>query len=129
MHKMVVLYLSRDNGQTFKERHVVDTFQSKGEGGYTTTIVTGPRHVLMSWYTDEASDPLKPDIKFSRLAISDKPTYLWIRLPQDTEVDTRIFVYHGNRRGVPAESRTGALIRPAKWGTAKLGEPERISEH
>lgn len=77
--RLVVAYLSRDNGQSFGERHVLDSFQR--DGAYTTAVVTGKGRVLMAWYSDQGTVALKPDIKLATLSVPERPRWLWISLP------------------------------------------------
>ncbi len=67
--KLIVAWLSRDNGKTYRDRTVLDSYQQ--DGAYTTAVPTGPRSVLMSWYSDSHTVPLMPDIKLATLTVSD----------------------------------------------------------
>ena len=126
--RQTVLYLSRDNAQSFAERHVVDSCQRQGEGGYTTTVLTGPRKVLMAWYTDGGSNPLKPDIKLATITVADQPQWLWLRLPEKLHADATLHVYYDNETSSLAESRGQAMLHPHPWTAAQLSQPERIGE-
>jgi hypothetical protein len=65
--KLVVAYLSRDEGATFEHRTVFDSYQK--DGAYTTTIPMGREHCLLAWYSDSHTVALKPDIKLAILSI------------------------------------------------------------
>jgi Neuraminidase (sialidase) len=58
--KLVVAYVSRDNGRTFGERQVIDSYQ--GDGAYTSAVVVAPDTVLMAYYSDVDSLPRMADI-------------------------------------------------------------------
>ena len=63
--RLVVAYLSTDNGNTFADRLVLDSYQR--DGAYTTALAAGPTSCLLSWYSDSHTTPLKPDIKTATL--------------------------------------------------------------
>lgn len=67
--KQTVAFISRDNGQTFGDRFVLDTYQS--EGGYTAAVPTGPRSVVICWHSDEGEQKGHPDIKVATLKVVD----------------------------------------------------------
>ena len=117
--RLVVVYLSRDNGHSFGERHVLDGYQR--HGAYTTALVTGQGRVLMAWYSEQGTVALKPDIKLATLTVLQRPRWLWIRLPAKVATGKRLHVYFGNENATATEGRTLALLRPAKWTAAKLG--------
>jgi Neuraminidase (sialidase) len=58
--KLVVAYVSRDNGQTFGERTVIDKYV--GDGAYTAAVPIGPDTVRMVYYSDVDSALRMPDI-------------------------------------------------------------------
>jgi hypothetical protein len=62
-----VAFLSRDNGQTFGNKFVLDTYQ--GEGGYTAAVPNGPRSVVICWHSDEGEPKGRPDIKVATLKV------------------------------------------------------------
>jgi Neuraminidase (sialidase) len=66
-NRQMVFYVSRDNGQSFAERYVLDNYSN--EGGYSTAVVTGPQSVLFSWYSDEGGLVGLPDIKLATIDI------------------------------------------------------------
>jgi hypothetical protein len=68
--RQTVAFLSRDNGQTFGDKFVLDTYQ--GEGGYTAAVPNGPRSVVIAWHSDEGEPKSKPDIKVATLKIVDR---------------------------------------------------------
>ena len=65
--RLVVAYLSRDNGGTFAHRTELDSYQQ--DGAYTTAIPTGPMRCLIAWYSDSHTVPLKPDIKLATVNV------------------------------------------------------------
>ncbi len=67
--KLIVAWLSRDNGRTFGDRTVLDSYQK--DGAYTSALPTGPRSALMAWYSDSHTVPLMPDIKLATLTVFD----------------------------------------------------------
>lgn len=70
--RLVIAYLSRDNGETFTDRKVLDSYQE--DGAYTAVIRTGPMQGLIAWYSDSHTVPLKPDIKLATVKVSDAET-------------------------------------------------------
>jgi len=118
--KLVVAYISRNNGRSFGDRHVIDSFQR--DGGYTAALRTGASEVLIVWYSDSGTTPLKPDIKSARLSFPTRQRYLWIRLPTQTTTEgpQRLFIYYGNAKAQRAEDRTLAWLRPTAWTDAAM---------
>ena len=54
--KLVVAYVSTDNGRTFGQRHVLDHYQE--DGAYTTGLALDANRVLLLYYSDSSSGPL-----------------------------------------------------------------------
>jgi hypothetical protein len=69
--KLVVAYVSRDNGATFGERRVLDRYV--GDGAYTAGVTLGKDTVLLAYYSDVDSEPNKPDIFTVELKVLPKP--------------------------------------------------------
>ena len=67
--RLMVAYLSRDNGETFGDRTVLDSYQE--DGAYTTVIPTGPMRGLIAWYSDSHTVPLRPDVKLATVKVGD----------------------------------------------------------
>lgn len=65
--RQTVAFLSRDNGQTFGDRFVLDTYQA--EGGYTAAVTSGPRSIVICWHSDEGEAKGHPDIKVATLKV------------------------------------------------------------
>jgi len=110
--KLVVFYVSRDNGRTFAERHVLDTFQR--DGGYTSALPLVPGKVLMTWYSDSGTTPLKPDIKSAVLTLPAPSRRLWVWLPKPPTAEQRLHVYFGNPHAASADNRAMGLVDPAR---------------
>lgn len=66
--KQVVAYVSRDDGETFGGRAVIEAY--KKDGAYTTAAPLGDGSCLMAWYSDADAPELKPDIKIARFSVT-----------------------------------------------------------
>ena len=75
--KLVVVYVSRDGGETFGERHVIDSYSA--DGAYTSAVRLNDRQVLLVYYGDRPSFRGKPDIRQVTLTVQDKPTHVCFR--------------------------------------------------
>jgi len=117
--RQIVVYVSRDNGKNFAERHVLETYQK--DGAYTTALLTDQNSVLFSWYSDHGSEPLKPDIKQTSIRVHAKPKWLWIHLPKELPADQKLFVYFGNSKATSAENRVAANVYSKVWTDLKVG--------
>lgn len=120
----LVAYVSRDNGQTFGERHVLETYRA--DGAYPTVVTQGARQGILAWYTDEGTERGKPDIKVATLTISDQPRWLWVRLPAERTAAARLRIYFDNAEAKPAEDRVAAEVNPLRWTTGKPGLVEML---
>ena len=123
-----MLYLARDNTQSFAECHIVDAFPRQGEGGYTTTILTGPRKVLMAWYTDEGSNPKTPHIKLATITVANRPQWLWIRLLEKLHAGATLRVYYNNERCSLEDRHGHAILHPHPWTATQFSQPKRFGE-
>lgn len=65
--KQVVAYVSRDEGETFSGRAVIESYQK--DGAYTTAVPVGDGTCVMAWYSDAGAPALKPDIKVARFSV------------------------------------------------------------
>jgi hypothetical protein len=79
--KLVVAYVSRDNGETFGERRVLDRYV--GDGAYTAGVTLSKDSVLLAYYSDVDSDPNKPDIFTVKLRVLPKPARIRFDKPAD----------------------------------------------
>ena len=59
--KLVVAYVSTDNGATFAHGRVEDHYNA--DGAYTSAVRVSGRRALMTYYSDSGSAKLMPDIK------------------------------------------------------------------
>lgn len=119
--RLVVAYLSRDNGQSFGQRHVLDSYQS--DGAYTSACPIGQGSVLLTWYTDQGARPGQPDIKTASLTVLDRPKALWMNLPREYPAGPSLFLYHGNSNAASIERRERAWTGPVDVVNASLPRP------
>jgi len=115
--KQVVAYLSTDNARSFGRRHVLDSYVQ--DGGYTTAVTVGERTVLVAYYTDIDSAPLKPDIKLVLLEALPEAGCLRIRLLEG-QPGGSVCVYYDNPGAEPREERAEARI----WPEVNVARPE-----
>jgi hypothetical protein len=118
--KLVVAYVSRDNGQTFGERHVIDAYVA--DGAYTSSVAVEPGHAVMAYYTDVAAEPGKPDILQVSVKLSVTPrraafrakgrAYLYFDGPEwpEQRTDTRVPVGRAMAEPVLVEERRQGTI-------------------
>jgi hypothetical protein len=110
--RQTVAYVSRDGCRTFGERHVLDTYQR--DGAYTSGVLVDKNTVLLTWYSDEGSAALKPDIKLARLTIHETPQSIWVQLPEKRSAN-RLDVYFDNAAATASESRAKAFLKPGRF--------------
>lgn len=80
VRRQVVAFVSRDNGQTFGERHILESYQA--DGAYTGAVALGPRLALITWYGDRDRSKGNPEVKLATLQVADRPHTLCFRLPK-----------------------------------------------
>lgn len=123
--KQVVAYVSRDNGQSFGQRQVLD--QYRVDGAYTAAARLGADRILLCWYSDGHTQPGKPDILLATLSLRPRPVWLWIDLAEGLKADETLYVYHGADGALAAEERSGAVVRPAVFVEGRLAEGQRLA--
>lgn len=69
---LVVVYVSRDGGENFRERHVIDSYSA--DGAYTTVERLNDHQALLVYYADRTESRGKPDIHQVTLTVHEKPT-------------------------------------------------------
>ena len=107
--KLVVAYVSTDNGNTFGQRHVLDHYQE--DGAYTTGLALDANRVLLLYYSDSSSAPLMPDIKQIELTFVRQPGWLRFSLAEGTD-DRQFYLYWNVPGGTKSEDRAHARLGP-----------------
>ena len=107
--KLVVAYVSTDNGRTFGQRHVLDHYQE--DGAYTTGLALDANRVLLLYYSDSSSTPLMPDIKQVELTYVRQPEWLRFSRPEGA-TDGRFYLYWNLPGGSDSEDRNYARLGP-----------------
>lgn len=116
--RLVVVYVSRDNGETFAERHVIESYSA--DGAYTAGVRLSDSRALLVYYGDTPTTRGKPDIHQVTLTVHDRPKYLCF---ETAEKGTTFLYTRPNAAGKATEDRTGAWMRPpGGWHSAALGE-------
>tara|TARA_Y100001934_G_scaffold2464_1_gene3819 strand:- start:8176 stop:10098 length:1923 start_codon:yes stop_codon:yes gene_type:complete len=112
--KLVVVYVSRDGGETFGERHVIDSYSA--DGAYTSAVRLSDRQALLVYYGDRPAFRGKPDIRQVTLTIHDRPTYVCFQGSTN-----RVHFYSRRNQNETTEDRTFAwLSPPGGWATATI---------
>ena len=120
--KLVVAYVSTDNGETFGQRHVLDHYQE--DGAYTTGLALDTSRVLLLYYSDSSSAPLMPDIKQVELTLARQPEWLRFGLPGGIG-DGEFYLYWNVPGETNSEDRTDARLGPLSQAPeVVLGEVE-----
>jgi len=118
--KLVVAYVSTDNGGTFEQRHTLDHYQE--DGAYTTGLALDANRVLLLYYSDSSSAPLMPDIKQIELTFVRYPEWLRFSLPDGTG-DSQFYLYWNVPGGTNSENRAHARLGPlSEVPEATLGQ-------
>lgn len=113
---LVVVYVSRDGGETFGERHVIDAYSA--DGAYTATARLNEKQALMVYYADRADSRGKPDLHQVTLTVHDAPAHLCFRAAGDGPTH----FYSGAGRAGGTEDRTFAWLQPpGGWKGATMG--------
>lgn len=114
--RLMVVYVSRDNGENFTERHVIDSYSA--DGAYTAGVRLSDNKALMVYYGDTASTRGKPDIKQVTLTLHDKPKYICFEAGNS---ETTYLYTHTAKSDQSTENRSGAWMQPVGgWNEAKL---------
>jgi len=112
---LVVVYVSRDGGKTFAERHVIDRFY--GDGGYTSAVPLNETSALVVYYADDPESRGKPDIRQVTLNVLDQPKHICFRAPSKGTT----FVYTRPDSTENTEDRTYAWMSPpGGWAAATM---------
>lgn len=113
---LVVVYVSRDGGKTFAERHVIDRFY--GDGGYTSAVALSDSSALLVYYADDPQSRGKPDIRQVTLNVLDQPQYVCFRAASEGTT----YLYTRPDSTENTEDRTYAwMMPPDGWKAATLG--------
>ena len=114
--RLVVVYVSRDNGETFIERHVIDSYTA--DGAYTAGVRLSDSKALLVYYGDTPTTRGKPDIKQVTLTLHDRPRHLCFEAPEKG----RAYFYTRKANGTgPTDDRSGAwMLPPGGWSSARL---------
>ncbi len=119
---LVVVYVSRNGGATFGERHVIDSYSA--DGAYTSAVRLNDRQALLVYYGDRPESRGKPDLRQVTLTVQDKPTHLCFQAATNGPTH----YYSNPLPNSLTEDRSFAWLRPeGDWGTAKL-MPDRIMQ-
>ncbi|MFT4689575.1 MAG: hypothetical protein ACI9OD_001783 [Limisphaerales bacterium] len=119
---LVVVYVSRNGGATFGERHVIDSYSA--DGAYTSAVRLNDRQALLVYYGDRPESRGKPDIRQVTLTVQDKPTHLCFQAATNGPTH----YYSNPLLNSLTEDRSFAWLRPeGDWRTAKL-QPDRIMQ-
>jgi hypothetical protein len=112
---LVVVYVSRNGGATFGERHVIDSYSA--DGAYTSAVRLNDRQALLVYYGDRADSRGKPDIRQVTLTVHDQPIHLCF--PAATDGPTHY--YSNPLLNSITENRTFAWLNPeGGWHNGKL---------
>jgi hypothetical protein len=112
---LVVVYVSRNGGATFRERHVIDSYSA--DGAYTSAVRLNDRQALLVYYGDRPESRGKPDLRQVTLTVHDQPTHLCF--PAATNGPTHY--YSNPLLNSLTEDRSFAWLSPkGGWQTAKL---------
>ncbi len=112
---LIVVYVSRDGGRTFAERHVIDRFY--GDGGYTAGVPLSDSSALLVYYADGPEFRGKPDIRQVTLNVLDEPQSICLR----AAAKGTNFLYTRPDATEATEDRTYAwMLPPGGWTTASL---------
>ncbi len=116
--RLMVVYVSRDNGKSFLERHVIDSYSA--DGAYTSAVRLSDSTAVLAYYGDTPSTRGKPDIKQVTLTLLDQPKYICFEAAQEGMTYLYRRTGRGDRR---TEDRSGAWMQPAgDWQQAELAE-------
>lgn len=66
--RLVVAFISRDNGKTFGERQVLEAYQA--DGAYTGVVALSPREALITWYSDRDRGKGDPEVRLAMLRLT-----------------------------------------------------------
>jgi hypothetical protein len=112
---LIVVYVSRDGGENFAERHVIDRFY--GDGGYTAGLRLSDRRALLVYYADGPESRGKPDLRQVTIDVLDAPRYVCFRAaPEGTT-----YLYTRPGAAEPTQDRTYAWTSPPEgWSEATL---------
>ena len=114
--RLVVVYVSRDNGGTFVERHVIDSYSA--DGAYTAAVRLSDRKALLVYYGDTPTTRGKPDIKQVTLTLQEQPKYICFEAAK--EGATYLYTRAG-RSDQRTEDRSGSWMQPpGGWQVAEL---------
>lgn len=114
---LIVVYVSRDSGKTFAERHVIDRFY--GDGGYTAGVPLSVSSALLVYYADSSEARGRPDIRQVTLNVLDKPQRICLRAA--AQGTTYLYTRPGATEST--EDRTYAwMLPPGGWTTASLSQ-------
>jgi len=115
---LIVVYVSRDGGKTFAERHVIDRFY--GDGGYTAALPLSESTALLVYYADSPEFRGKPDIRQVTLSVLDEPEHICFRAASKGTT----FLYTRPDAVEATEDRTYAWLSPPGGWTAASLSPE-----
>jgi hypothetical protein len=104
---LVVVYISRDGGENFGERHVIDSYSA--DGAYTSVERLNDHQALLVYYADRAESRGKPDIHQVTLTVHDEPTHLCFR----AAIEGPTHFYSNPLRNGISEDRSFAWLQPA----------------
>lgn len=89
--RLVVVFVSRDGGKTFGERHVIDSYTA--DGAYTSAVRLTDSRALMVYYADTPTTRGKPDVKQVTLTVLDRPKRILFRVPKSLSEQARVYLY------------------------------------
>jgi hypothetical protein len=122
--RFVTACISCDNGQTFGERHVLESYQA--DGAYTTAWAVDSKTAFIAWYTDGETAKGKPEIKASTLRLNTQPQWLWVELPVSVSTRQPLYVYFGNAAAKLAEDRSKSWLKPKQAQYVQTGVVEYL---
>ncbi|MFT5468459.1 MAG: hypothetical protein ACI8UO_003568 [Verrucomicrobiales bacterium] len=116
---LVVVYVSRNGGETFGERHVIDSYAA--DGAYTAAVPLNERQALLVYYGDRPDSRGKPDIHQVVLTVHEKPTHLCFLAAAAGPT----YYYSNPLLNSRTQDRTFAWLQPSgDWHDAKIS-PEK----
>ena len=112
---LVVVYVSRNGGATFRERHVIDSYSA--DGAYTAAVRLNDRQALLVYYVDRPESRGKPDIRQVTLTVHDQATHLCFQAATNGPTH----YYSNPLLNSRTEDRTFGWLSPkGGWSPAKL---------
>lgn len=121
---LVVVYVSRNGGATFGERHVIDSYSA--DGAYTSAVRLNDRQALLVYYGDRPESRGKPDILQVTLTVHDRPKHLCFQ----SSTNGPTHYYSNPLLNSRTEDRSFAWLNPqGGWQNAKLNSDRTMQRN